>query len=117
MFLREESKMAVFCQRCGTGLPPTARFCSNCGEVIPVAQSASGRPLGGPLVRPRVGRQIAGVCLALAQSNGWDVAVVRIITVLGFCFTGGIVGVAYVAGWIGIPEEPLALPGAYPPGI
>jgi phage shock protein C len=110
-------EMAVFCQRCGTGLPPAARFCSNCGAVVPVVQSASGRPLGGPLLRPRVGRQIAGVCLALAQSNGWDVAVVRIVTVLGFCFTGGIVGVAYVAGWIGIPEEPLALPGAYPPGI
>ena len=72
---------------------------------------------GRPLVRPIVGRQIAGVCLALAQANGWDVAVVRILTVLGFFFSGGFVGVAYVAGWIGIPEEPAGLPGAYPPGI
>jgi phage shock protein PspC (stress-responsive transcriptional regulator) len=103
--------MAVFCQRCGTGLPPSARFCSNCGEVIPVVQPGSGSPLGGPLLRPRVGRQIAGVCLALARSNGWDVGVVRIITVLGLLFSGGLVGVAYVAGWIGIPEEPYALPG------
>jgi phage shock protein PspC (stress-responsive transcriptional regulator) len=58
-----------------------------------------------------VGRQIAGVCLALARSNGWDVGVVRIITVLGLLFSGGLVGVAYVAGWIGIPEEPYMLPG------
>jgi phage shock protein PspC (stress-responsive transcriptional regulator) len=72
---------------------------------------------GKPLVRPHVGRQIAGVCLALAQANGWDVAVVRILTVLGFFFSGGVVGIAYVAGWIGIPEEPVELPGAYPPGI
>jgi phage shock protein PspC (stress-responsive transcriptional regulator) len=72
---------------------------------------------GRPLVRPIVGRQIAGVCLALSQANGWDVAVVRILTVLGFFFSGGFVGVAYVAGWIGIPEEPAGLPGAYPPGI
>jgi len=81
--------------------------------VIPVAQTIPGRPL----IRPRVGRQIAGVCLALAQSNGWDVAVVRILTVLGFCFSGGFVGVAYVAGWIGIPEEAEEVPGAYPPTI
>jgi phage shock protein PspC (stress-responsive transcriptional regulator) len=43
--------------------------------------------------------------------------VVRIIAVVGLIFSGGIVGVAYVAGWIGIPEEPFELPGAYPPGI
>ena len=103
--------MAVFCQRCGTGLPPSARFCSSCGAVVPVVQSGCASPLGGPLLRPRVGRQIAGVCLALARSNGWDVGVVRIITVLGLIFSGGLVGVAYVAGWIGIPEEPYPLPG------
>jgi hypothetical protein len=41
---------------------------------------------------------------------------VRILTVVGFLFTSGLVGVAYVAGWIGIPEEPIGMPGAYPPG-
>jgi phage shock protein PspC (stress-responsive transcriptional regulator) len=40
---------------------------------------------------------------------------IRIITVLGFIFSGGFVGVAYVAGWIGIPEEPMPMPGEYPP--
>jgi len=98
--------MAVFCQRCGTGLPPGARFCSSCGAVVPVAAYVPGRPL----VRPIVGRQIAGVCIALAQAYGWDVALVRIFTVIGFFFSGGLVAVAYLAGWIGIPEEPLALP-------
>jgi phage shock protein PspC (stress-responsive transcriptional regulator) len=72
---------------------------------------------GRPLLRPRAGRQIAGVCLALAQANAWDVAVLRILTVLGFFFSGGFVGVAYLACWIGIPDEPLQMPGAYPPGI
>jgi phage shock protein C len=105
--------MAAFCNHCGTGLPWSARFCSNCGAVIAAPQPMPGRPL----IRPHVGRQIAGVCLALAQSNGWDVAVVRIVTVLGFFFSGGFVGVAYVAGWIGIPEEPVQVPGAYPPSI
>ena len=105
--------MAVFCTACGTGLPVGARFCSNCDAVIAGVQPMPGRPL----MRPRVGRQIAGVCQALALAYGWDVAVVRILTVLGLVFSGGLVGVAYVACWIGIPEEPLDLPGAYPPGI
>jgi phage shock protein C len=105
--------MAVFCQRCGTGLPLSARFCSNCGATIPAPQAIPGRPL----VRPRVGRQIAGVCLALAQSNGWDVSAVRILVVVAFLFSSGLVGVAYLAAWIGIPDETPNVPGAYPPGI
>jgi phage shock protein C len=103
--------MAVFCQQCGTALPPGARFCSICGAVIPVPQPMPGRPL----VRPRDGRQVAGVCLALARANGWDVAVVRIVAILGLIFTSGLVGVAYLAAWIGIPEEHANLPQAYPP--
>ena len=63
---------------------------------------------GRPLVRPIVGRQIAGVCIGVAQANGWDVTLVRILTVVGCLFTSGLVGVAYLAGWIGIPEEPIA---------
>lgn len=105
--------MAVFCHRCGTGLPATARFCSNCGTVVSVTPPIPGRPL----VRPQVGRQIAGVCIGLAQANGWDVAVVRILAVIGFFFSGGLVAVAYLAGWIGIPEEPYQLPGVYPPNV
>ncbi len=98
--------MAIFCQRCGTGLPSSARFCSNCGAVIPVPHA----PRGMPMLRPRAGRQIAGVCLALARAYNWDVTVVRILTVLAFILSSGIIGVAYVAAWIGIPEEPLAIP-------
>ena len=105
--------MPVYCHRCGTGLPGTARFCSNCGAGIPSAAQIPGRPL----VRPIVGRQVAGVCIALAQANGWDVAPVRILTVIGFFFSGGLVAIAYLAGWIGIPEEPIGIPGAYPPQV
>ncbi len=105
--------MAVFCQRCGTGLPPNARFCSSCGAVIPVAQPIPGRPL----TRPLHGRQIAGVCIGLAQTYGWDVAIVRILSAIGLFISGGLVGVAYVACWVGIPEEPIAAPGEYPPSI
>jgi phage shock protein C len=105
--------MPFFCQRCGTGLPPSARFCSNCGNVVTAAPPAPGRPL----VRPIAGRQIAGVCIGVAQANGWDVTLVRILTVVGFLFTSGLVGIAYLAGWIGIPEETVPMPGPYPSGI
>ncbi len=98
--------MAVYCQSCGTGLPPSARFCSNCGAAVPVPACIPRRQL----VRPIVGRMIAGVCIGVAQTYGWDVALVRVLTVVGFFCTGGIVAVAYLAGWIGIPEEPLRLP-------
>jgi phage shock protein C len=105
--------MAVFCHQCGTGLPATARFCSNCGATVFVSPPVPGRPL----MRPLAGRQIAGVCMALARSNGWDVSVIRIIAILGFFFSGCVVGVAYLAGWIGIPEEPLPMPGVPPPNL
>jgi phage shock protein PspC (stress-responsive transcriptional regulator) len=107
--------MAAFCQNCGNALHPSARFCTGCGGVVPMATAIPGRPL----LRPHVGRVIGGVCMALAQSNGWDVAVVRILAVVGFFCSSGLVGVAYVAAWIGIPEEmapyPGPYPGAYPP--
>ena len=68
---------------------------------------------GRPLVRPHVGRMIGGVCMALAQANGWDVTTVRILTVIGFFFSSGLIGVAYVAAWIGIPEDGVPYPNSY----
>ncbi len=105
--------MAVYCNRCGTGLPRSARFCSTCGAVIPFTPPMPGRPL----LRPRAGRAIAGVCMALAQTYGWDVTVVRVLAVFGVLCSSGLVGVAYVAAWIGIPEEPILLSGEYPPRV
>jgi len=92
--------MAIFCQRCGAGVSAGARFCSACGAVVPAPSFAQGKPL----TRPILGRQVAGVCIGLAQAYGWDVALVRIFTVLGLVFSAGVVGVAYLACWIGIPE-------------
>lgn len=104
--------MSVYCIRCGTALPPSARFCSNCGAAVPVAQMP-----GHTLIRPRQGRQIAGVCLALSRAYGWDVAAVRILAVVALLLSSGLVGIAYLAAWIGIPEEPPGMPGVYPPGV
>jgi len=102
--------MANFCHQCGNGLPSTARYCSNCGSAIPPLEPAPCRPM----MRPLEGRVIGGVCLAVAQANGWDPAIVRIVTVICCFFSAGFVGIAYLAGWIGIPEEPVNMPGVYP---
>jgi phage shock protein PspC (stress-responsive transcriptional regulator) len=83
-----------------------ARFCSNCGAAVAGTMAIPGRRL----VRPIVGRQIAGVCIGVAQAYGWDVALVRIFTVVGLIISCGLVAVAYMAGWLGIPEEQLPLP-------
>ncbi|HEX8812079.1 MAG TPA: PspC domain-containing protein [Terracidiphilus sp.] len=106
--------MGVYCTRCGTGMPAGARFCSSCGAAV-AAPFASARPL----VRPLVGRQIAGVCIGLSQAYGWDLSLVRVLAVLGLFFSCGIVVVGYIACWVGIPEEPMGIPetmpGHYPP--
>ena len=86
-----------------------ARFCSACGAQI---------NLGNPplytvqtrLIRPRVGRMVAGVCQGLSNNYNWDVSWVRVITVLLAVFGGGAGIIAYVVFWIVMPEEPLLLP-------
>jgi phage shock protein PspC (stress-responsive transcriptional regulator) len=57
------------------------------------------------LVRPIFGRQFAGVCAGLARTYTWDLGLVRILTVLGGIFLFPVVEIAYIACWIGIPEE------------
>jgi phage shock protein C len=100
--------MAGYCHRCGTGLPPGARFCTVCGTAVPMGPGVVNRPL----VRPRVGRHIAGVCLGLSRAYGWQVGVVRLLAVLALVLSSGLVGIAYLAAWVGIPEEPFEQPGA-----
>ena len=58
--------MPFFCQRCGTGLPPSARFCSNCGNVVTAAPPAPG---GKPVFNMRSdGREFGhDRCLAIAD--------------------------------------------------
>lgn len=57
----------------------------------------------GPFLRPRNGRVIAGVCAAIANRFGWDVTLVRVLTVVAALFAGAAV-VVYIAFWIAVPE-------------
>ncbi len=115
--------MSVSCKNCGKIMNDDARFCSACGTQMGAPQQAyssgysTGYPAPSRLIRPRVGRMVAGVCQGLANSYAWDVTWVRVITVLLTIFGGGLGLVAYIVFWIVMPEEPLALPlpTAWPP--
>lgn len=113
----------MYCAKCGSQMSPDARFCPTCGSP---AQSAGnpytgqyGVPYSGPvprqIVRPRQGRMIAGVCQGIANHLGWDVTLIRIILVV-LVLGAGTGVLAYVIGWIVIPEEPYSFPpGTVPP--
>jgi phage shock protein PspC (stress-responsive transcriptional regulator) len=67
------------------------------------------------LRRPRHGRVIGGVCAALAYRFGWDVVLVRVLTVLSLLLPGPQL-IVYVIAWIVIPAEPAPTPVSTPAG-
>lgn len=92
----------MYCSYCGKVIPDDAQLCAYCGKRV------GGVVARKRLVRPRSGRKIAGVCIGFAEYFDLDVALVRIVWVV--CSIFGLLGViAYVAAWIVVPEEPLAL--------
>ena len=116
--------MSGFCSNCGSALPPGARFCSACGNVVTGYAAPGYAPGYGPgyapgyppfaprLVRPIYGRQFAGVCAGFARTYGWDLGLVRILAVVSGIFLFPFPEIFYLACWIGIPEEPI---GEVPP--
>jgi phage shock protein C len=62
------------------------------------------------LRRPRNGRVIGGVCAALARRFGWDVTLVRVLTVLSLLIPGPQL-IFYVIAWIVIPGESTVVAG------
>ncbi|WP_194409477.1 PspC domain-containing protein [Microbacterium cremeum] len=56
------------------------------------------------LVRPQRGRLIAGVCAAVAARFGWNVTLVRILTVIAVVVFGLSLW-AYILLWIVVPSE------------
>lgn len=89
----------MYCNYCGKVVQDDANICAYCGKWVG-AVAARKR-----LMRPRLGRKIAGVCAGFAEYFDVDVTLVRIVWLVIAVMTG--VGFfAYPVAWIIMPEEP-----------
>jgi len=89
----------MYCNYCGKAIQDDAAVCAYCG--IRVGASVARKRL----VRPRLGRKIAGVCLGFAEYFDIDVTLVRLMWLIG-SFMTGIGLLAYPIAWIVMPDEP-----------
>lgn len=97
----------MYCNACGKNIAEDGRFCCYCGNVVGIL------PLPKKLMRSRSDRKIGGVCAGLAHYLELDVSLVRILWFFITLACGIVPGVvAYVLGWIIVPEGPLLLPVA-----
>ncbi|HEX2175747.1 MAG TPA: PspC domain-containing protein [Nocardioidaceae bacterium] len=63
------------------------------------------QPTQKRLVRSRSDRMVAGVCGGVAEYLGIDATLVRILVVVGTVLGFGSLLLAYIIGWVLIPEE------------
>ena len=97
----------MYCNACGKTISEDGRFCCYCGNVV------GNPPMPRKLMRSRADRKIGGVCAGLAHYLDLDVSLVRILWCFITLACGIVPGlIAYVLGWIIVPEEPLLLPVA-----
>lgn len=61
----------------------------------------------GELYRDPKKGKIAGICAGIADYFGWEVWLVRIITITGFLLSGSFFFVAYVAAWFILDKKPV----------
>jgi phage shock protein C len=91
----------MYCNACGKTIAEDGRYCSHCGSVVGIL------PTPKKLMRSRADRKIGGVCAGLAHYLDLDVSLVRILWFFITLACGIFPGiVAYILGWIIIPEEP-----------
>ncbi len=98
----------MFCRFCGQALAAGAGFCSQCGNATTTGAGDTAQNGGAPwdgLYRPLYARRMAGVCAALALRYRWDLTATRLLTQIFGLVLFPLTEIAYVVGWMVLPEE------------
>ena len=93
----------MYCNYCGKVIQDDAAVCAYCGVRVGASLART------RLVRPRLGRKLAGVCLGFSEYFDIDVTLVRVVWLI-VSFTTVIGMLSYPIAWIIMPEESLQLP-------
>src|SRR5260370_10908596 len=94
---------AMYCNYCGKVIQDDALVCAYCGIRVGASLARL------KLVRPRLGRKVAGVCLGFSEYFDIDVTLVRVVWLIVAFMTGGGF-LSYLIEWIIMPAETLLLP-------
>ena len=90
----------MYCNYCGKVIQDDAAVCAYCGVRVGASLART------KLVRPRLGRKVAGVCLGFSEYFDIDVTLVRVIWLILLFWPPCIGLVSYLIAWIVMPEEP-----------
>ncbi|TAJ17476.1 MAG: PspC domain-containing protein, partial [Dehalococcoidia bacterium] len=72
----------------------------------------SANPTPNRLTRDKSNGMVGGVCSGIAAKYGFDVGLVRLVTVLVAVLTSGVGVIAYVAAWLILPAADAAPPAS-----
>lgn len=103
----------MYCSSCGTEIPESFRFCSQCGAGSTKGSFTNRQQRA--LRRPHVDRKVGGVCAGLANYLDVDVTLVRIIFLVLLFWPPGVGLILYIVCWIVMPQEPYLLPAPSQP--
>ncbi|NHJ86540.1 MAG: PspC domain-containing protein [Asgard group archaeon] len=111
--------MAVFCQNCGAANEDFAEFCASCGEKIAIDRKEKARSSTNQtnatqpttstekkLYRSRDNKMLTGLSAGLAKYFDMEVDIVRLLWVVFFVISGGVVLIVYLIMAMAIPLEP-----------